>query len=403
MLENSAQDRDIPAPAEHDASRQKFLDDALPSKLSGKGAEHIKAADDDLDKPANLVVSVVSGNGNFGGKTTRELIGDALQSASKDGRLENFAQRINDKLFLKTPEADYRVVAYTVLDKVDNQDKKVVVFDLHKDSVTDGMSLVDPPNTKLEPLKEDEVAAAAKNIASIISTQGGLGDKDQRKDIQTTFLRAKQSDLVDTLATQVGQELAKTGDPEYYVEKREQFKDSKGNPIPELVLHLKETADSVAVPSLSPSLQVPADTPACAIPEEIRPSLFHAYWNAKDAEGTKVDTGIMTEKLTLANGTVLESFYTIGDMNIINQKTGQNDTLIAGNRQKSQWVTNKDDGTSVQAIANFKDEQATQEIGFRMKGKQVVSSFNDLFRPDGTASRLQCKDAQGKITYDKSF
>jgi len=61
---------------------------------------------------------------------------------------------------------------------------------------------------------------------------------------------AQKSSLENKLASAVGQELNKTN-PEYYLAKREQFKDSSGKLIPEIVLHLKDTVDQVTAPDIA--------------------------------------------------------------------------------------------------------------------------------------------------------
>lgn len=220
-------------------SRHAFLSETLTKKSAVKE----KPADDDLGKSVDLVINSVSANGNFGGLKTRESIGNAVKAANESGKLDEFAQRINKELSQKNLEGDFQIVVNHGTDK----DKKIVEFDLHEDSVTDGMTIAVAAGSKLEPMKAEELDAVAQNIAKTISDENSMGDRNEKHDIQTAFIRAKLSDLADQLTTRVDEDLVKGGHQEFYLAKREQFKDSSGKPIPEVVLHFKETADTMDV------------------------------------------------------------------------------------------------------------------------------------------------------------
>jgi hypothetical protein len=198
---------------------------------------------------SDAIVNIISNYGNFGGTKSRSAIGGAFQAAEKSGDMEAFSQGINKSLSEKTLEATYSISAYVAPNKEHTKD--YIGVDLHKDSITDGMSLTIPEDKKPEPLKDAEIEPAAAKIAQIIGDQGGLGDKNQRHEIQSIFVSAVESGLDTKLAQQVDQALGKAGQSEFYLAERAQFKDSKGNLIPELVLHLDEVADSITVPKSS--------------------------------------------------------------------------------------------------------------------------------------------------------
>ena len=198
---------------------------------------------------SDAIVNVISMYGNFGGSKSRSAIGGAFQAAEKSGDMAALAQGINKTLSEKSLEATYTIDAYIAPDKQQNRD--LIGVDLHKDSITDGMSLTIPDDKKPEPLKESELEPAAAKIAQIIGDQEGLGDKNQRHEIQSIFISALESNLDTKLAQQVDQDLTKAGHPAFYLAERAQFKDSKGNLVSELVLHLQEVADSITVPKTS--------------------------------------------------------------------------------------------------------------------------------------------------------